>query len=101
MRRVRRSPEEKLAILKEAETDGLVATARKYGIYPSTIRDWIRRYEKEGFEGLIPKTRRAKDPEIEKLKRENELLKKLLAEKELELKVKDALLKKILQRKEK
>jgi len=35
------------------------------------------------------KRKRKKDPELEKLKMENEMLKQLLAEKELELKVKD------------
>jgi len=51
MKGIKRSPEEKLAIIKEAEGEGIVATARKYGIYPSTIRDWRIKYEKEGIEG--------------------------------------------------
>ena len=43
MKRVIRSPEEKVAIIKEAEEQGIVATSRRYGVYPSTIRDWRTR----------------------------------------------------------
>ena len=43
---------------------------------------WKRAYEEKGKEGLQPKYRK-KDPELERLKRENERLKKLLAEKNL------------------
>jgi len=45
---------------------------------------WKRAYEEKGEEGLQPKYRK-KDPELERLRRENERLKKLLAEKTLEL----------------
>ena len=98
MKRVMRSPEEKVAIIKEAEEEGIVATGRKYGIYPSTIRDWRAKYERDGIEGLKIKRSVTRDPQIEQLKKENQMLKQLLAEKELELKVKEALLKKVLQR---
>jgi len=58
MKGIKRSPEEKLAIIKEAEGEGIVATARKYGIYPSTIRNWRIKYEKEGIEGLKANVRK-------------------------------------------
>jgi len=98
MKRVIRSPEEKVAIIKEAEEQGIVATSRRYGVYPSTIRDWRARYEREGIEGLKVKRSITPDPEVEQLRKENQMLKQLLADKELELKLKDALLKKVLQR---
>jgi len=45
---------------------------------------WKKAYEEKGEEGLKPRYPR-KDPELERLRKENERLKKLLAEKTLEL----------------
>lgn len=45
-----------------------------------------------GLKGLS--SRRSRDPEFERIMRENQRLKQLLADKELELKIKESLLKK-------
>lgn len=98
MSRKRKSVEEKVKILKEAEVSGVVVTCRKYGVDNSTYYTWKERYEEEGISGLKPRGRNQVDPELRVLREENERLKKLVAEKELALQVKDELLKKVSQR---
>jgi len=93
-----RSVEEKLALLEEAEVIGVVAACRKHGVDPSTYYVWKERYERDGVEGLRPRGVKKEDPELKALREENERLKKLLAEKELVLQVKDELLKKVARR---
>ena len=93
MKQKRWTAEEKLAFIQEAEGEGVVATCRKYGIYASEYYQWKRRSDALGIiEGLS--SRRSRDPEFEKLMRENQRLKQLLADKELELNIKESLLKK-------
>jgi len=96
MKRRRWTAEEKLAFIQEAEREGVVATCRKHGIYASLYYQWKRRYDALGVEGL--NSRRSRDPEFERLMRENQRLKQLLGDKELELSIKESLLKKTLQR---
>ena len=98
MRKKRRTPKEKLMILKEAEIEGILSTCRKYAIHPATYYNWKEKYEEGGVEALKPKSKNYIDPELKRLREENERLKKLVAEKELALEVKEELLKKILQR---
>lgn len=97
MKRKRWTAEEKLAFIQEAEREGVVATCRKYGIYASAYYQWKRRYDAMGIEGIS--SRRSREPEFERLMRENQRLKQLVADKELELSIKESLLKKTLQRK--
>jgi len=88
------SIEEKISILKDIEKMGVVEGCRKHGIYASTYYEWKKKYEEKGAEGLKPNYAKKELKELRKLKKENERLKKLLAEKELELSLKDELLKK-------
>ena len=83
MSRRKFSVEEKLTILKEAEANG---------IYAKMIYRWREQLETGGREGLKPYHRM--DPELRRLQQENLALKKLVAEKELVIAVKDELLKK-------
>ena len=77
--------EEKLALIKEIKENGhVVETCRKYGVDPSMFYRWKEIYDTYGVDGLIS-GRRHSDPSIRKLKNENERLKKMLAEKELEV----------------
>jgi putative transposase len=92
MKRRKFSVDEKLAILKEAETEGVTQTIRKHGLYAKMIYRWREQLETRGKEGLKPYQRI--DPEVRRLQLENLTLKKLVAEKELALAVKDELLKK-------
>lgn len=87
--------EEKLNILKEAKEKGVEVTIRKYGIYPSTYYSWRKKYLVEGETGLDDTASKRKDKNyIRQLEDETALLKQLLAEKDLELALKDELLKK-------
>lgn len=89
--------DEKLAILKEAEEEGPAKVCRKHGIYPSTYQYWKKKYESQGQEGLKPQYVKRNDQELAKLKKENDQLKKLLAEKELALQLKEEMFKKKVQ----
>jgi len=88
------SDEEKLAILKEAREMGVKATLRKYELYPATYYYWKKKYSLYGKDGLSHANQKEQLTRLKKLEKENEQLKILLAEKELESKLKDELLKK-------
>lgn len=88
------SIEEKISILKDIEKTGVVEGCRKHGIYATTYYEWKKRYEANGADGLKPNYAKKEAKELKRLQKENERLKKLLAEKELELSLKTELLKK-------
>jgi putative transposase len=92
-KRTRKSPQEKQRILEESTTLGLVETARKYEISYQALKNWQDIFAVSGLEGL--RTGAGKlSPELKRLQLENQKLKELVADKELELKVKNELLKK-------
>ena len=93
MERRKFTVDQKLAILKEAETEGVTQTLRKHNIYSNMLYKWKEQLETRGKDGLKPYQRL--DPEVKRLQQENLALKKLLADKELAIAVKDALLKKV------
>lgn len=86
--------EEKLQIIKEASEQGVKPTLEKHGVYPASYYSWKQKYEQMGEEGfhhgMTPKHLKR----IRELEKENNNLKQLLAEKELENKLKGDLLKK-------
>lgn len=86
--------EQKLQILKEASENGVTTTLERHGIYPATYYGWKKKYESMGEEGFRHGITPAQLKEIKRLEKENAMLKKLLAEKELEGHLKDELLKK-------
>lgn len=86
--------QEKLSILKEASEQGVSKTLEKYGIYPATYYSWKEKLSSMGEEGLDYGMTKAQLKRIRDLEKENKLLKQLVAEKELENKLKDELLKK-------
>ncbi len=88
------SKETKLSILKEAKENGVSATLLKHGIYPVTYYSWKKKYEQMGEAGFRHGMTPEHLKEIKRLEKENALLKKLLAEKELEGHLKSELLKK-------
>ncbi len=95
MKKRRWSKAEKLAILKEVKENGREVTLRKHGVYPSTYYSWRKKYELEGEQGFQDAARRKKDQHyINQLEDENSLLKQLLAERDLEIALRDELLKK-------
>lgn len=84
--------EQKLAILKEIDADGIVAVSRRHSIDANVLYDWMAKYESLGFEGLRGRVKA--DPEMRRLRTENALLRRMLAERDLALQIKDELLKK-------
>ncbi len=88
------SKEEKLQVLKEAEEKGVKITLEKHGIYPATYYSWKNKYEEMGELGFRHGMTPAHIKEIKRLEKENALLKKLLAEKEMEGHLKDEMIKK-------
>lgn len=86
--------EQKLAILKEACANGVTATLEKHGIYPATYYSWRKKYDTMGEAGFRHGMTPAHIKEIKRLEKENEMLKTILAEKELEGRLKDEALKK-------
>lgn len=85
---------EKLKIIKEAQSKGVKVTLDKYDLYPATYYYWKRKLTVYGEVGLDHKRSKDLGKALSKLEKENEQLKILLAEKELEAKLKDELLKK-------
>lgn len=86
--------EEKLRIIKEAAENGVTATIEKYGIYAASYYSWKKKLDQMGEEGLHHGMTPEHLKRIRQLEKENSLLKQLLAEKELEGKLKSELLKK-------
>ena len=71
------SKEQKLQILREAETEGMLATCRKHEIAQSLFYRWRQAFEQKGMDGLQGQYYRV-DPEIKALEAENERLKKII-----------------------
>jgi putative transposase len=86
--------EQKLAIIEEASLQGVQATLEKHGLYPTTYYSWKKKFETMGEAGFRHGMTPEHLKEIKRLEKENEQLKLLLAEKELEGRLKDELLKK-------
>jgi len=86
--------EEKLRIVKEASENGIKATLEKYGIYAASYYSWKRKLDQMGEAGLQHGMTPEHLKRIRQLEKENALLKQLLAEKELEGRLKSELLKK-------
>ena len=88
------SKEEKLAIIKEASIHGVTATLEKHGIYAASFYSWKKKFEAMGEEGFSHGMTPQYLKRIRELEKENLALKQLVAEKELENKLKGELLKK-------
>ena len=94
MKRRKFTKEEKIAIIKEVGTNGVNITLEKHCIYPATFYSWKRKFESMGEVGLDHGITKARLKRIAELEQENDLLKQLLSEKELESRLKDELIKK-------
>ena len=86
------SKETKIKIIKEALATGKVSiVARRYELSASMVSKWVRQYKKDG-EAAFNKGARSQvaipvlnEKEYFKLEKENELLKRILGEKDLEV----------------
>jgi len=94
--RKRWSIAEKLAIVQHFKIWGATKTAREFGVSAGSIYNWHEAYEENGEAGLLngKKKEQTESDEIRALKRENDQLKKLVAEKELRLRIQQEMLKK-------
>ncbi|MGB5323410.1 transposase [Lutimonas sp.] len=88
------STEAKLKILEESKLHGVKITLEKHGVYPATFYSWREKYGQMGEEGFRHGITPAQLKEIRRLEKENAMLKEIIAEKELESKLKDEMLKK-------
>jgi putative transposase len=91
--------DKKIEILSEGEKKGVLQTCRLYEVGTTTYYDWKKKFELGGIEELKNKKIPKIDPELNKLLKENRLLKNIIADKELEIRIKNDLKKKTLQNK--
>jgi hypothetical protein len=83
------SSEEKLAAVQTLKSKGVSVSSREYSISSTT-----RQYDQHGIEGLKSANKQKGDLKASHLEKENRELKLMIAEKELELRITKALLKK-------
>lgn len=95
------SQKEKEEVLLYFEEHGISRTSREFSVSTATIYNWKRKYDELGSDGLNAGAKTALERELAQIKRENNELKKMVAEKELTIRVKDSLLKKKTQLKKK
>jgi len=84
---------QKMQILREAESEGMLATCRKHELSQSLFYRWKHQFDQKGIDGIQPQYHRI-DPEVRTLEKENERLRRIIAKQALELEVKGELLKK-------
>ena len=96
--RKRWSTVEKLDILNHNKLWGPLKTSREYGISMTTIYNWRSELLEEGEDSKFIKEKEAQAlasaEEAKRLKRENDQLKKIVAEKELQIRIQEEMLKK-------
>jgi transposase-like protein len=87
------SVEQKVAILNEADHNGVTQTLRKHNLSHSVLLRWKNQFNSGGAGSLKPQHHKI-DPEIRALQEENARLKKIIGNQALELEFKTELLKK-------
>lgn len=86
--------EEKLAILNEAETGNVVEeVCRRHNVSTGSFYNWKKKFDTKGEAGLKVKYDTS-SPEMKKAEEEIRILRKLLADREIELEIQKELLKK-------
>jgi putative transposase len=88
------SKEDKINILNEASKNGVNITLEKHNVYPATYYSWKKKYEDMGEEGFKHGMTKKQQKEIRRLEKENSMLKKIVVEKELEVRLQQEFVKK-------
>ena len=88
------SQSEKIDVLNYFKIHGAGKTSKEFNVSSATIYRWLSLFESQGSDGLLDGLTLDKDIEIQRLLRENQAFKEIIAEKELEIRIKDTLLKK-------
>lgn len=89
--------QEKLEIVNYFKQHGIAKTKREFNVSVTSIYNWEALFDQQGEAGLTNKrslNQSSESQELKRLRRENDELKRLVAEKELRLRIKDELLKK-------
>jgi transposase-like protein len=81
------SQTDKMAIINHYKEHGAAAASRQYNVSTGLIYRWVLQFDQT-------KKEPSSSSDYQRLVRENQALKEIVAEKELEIRVKDALLKK-------
>ena len=91
------TPSEKLEIIHYYKLHGATKASREFNVSAGSIYKWKETYESDGASGFS-KTQKETSVLVEnrRLKRENDELKKMVAEKELRLRIQHEMLKKSL-----
>lgn len=87
--------EEKIGILTEEENGNVVEVCRKHNISTGAFYNWKKKSDTKGEAGLRVKYDNS-SPEMKKAEEEIRILRKLLADREIELEIQKELLKKSL-----
>lgn len=90
----KRTAEEKEKILHDIQRLGVTIGCRKHNVSKTLYYTWLDRYNSRGLAGLEDRRKADAEAQVKRLEKENRMLKELLAEKELESRMKDELLKK-------
>ena len=85
--------EEKLAVLQESENGSIVEVCRKNNLSTGSFYNWKKKFDTKGEKGLQVKYD-SRSLEMKKVEEEIRILRKLLADREIELKIQKELLKK-------
>lgn len=86
--------EDRMSILQEAERNGFTETSRKFNISPTLLSRWKKNYLTTGSTAKKKPGPKAVNPELARLREENEKLRNIVTRQLLELEVKTELLKK-------
>lgn len=85
---------EKLEILSSSQKEGVIRASRQYGVSTTMIYKWQKAFADQGEEGLTSQKQKEKEIEYHRLLRENNELKSLVAEKELQIRIQTEIIKK-------
>lgn len=88
------SAEKKLEIVQHFKQNGIAKTTRTYDVSSVNVYKWERKFNELGIDGLSDTAKIKRDIEFIQIKKERDLLMKLVAEKEIIISIQKDLLKK-------